>query len=403
MAIATDAAAGGGLSGADRKALDIRSVDGATTPSVTMVEIEFAGDLAGRLGTGALKRAQVTIELTGGGPATVITDRKASSKPKEGRSGTNGRFDVVRTDRGMLVLVEELPRAPETVKVSTLVSAASGRVARGAVSDVLIHALTDHLVPGDSTDAKVRDAEKDIDNATKTVEDLDQQIDKAKDKIAKAKHDLRTADSDEEEENAKARLKKFEEKRQALEAQRAGELDYISAKRRWIDELRGVGSAAPPPQCRDGRDNDNDALVDHPADPGCVDPNDNDEKNESVPLSCPVPGQFRQTVAGVNTPLTNTVTSFGLSKQGTGQLVLTEPVAGPMGGPAALPGNICGADVNVNYDWIVFSDGDPYGLPDPPPGDQTFRITIFAQNPNGSGNPGGTDGSMSLSLGTAKN
>lgn len=40
---------------------------------------------------------------------------------------------------------------------------------------------------------------------------------------------------------------------------------------------------APPPQCSDGIDNDGDGKTDHPADPGCTSPEDDDEKNP-----CPV-------------------------------------------------------------------------------------------------------------------
>lgn len=36
---------------------------------------------------------------------------------------------------------------------------------------------------------------------------------------------------------------------------------------------------SPPPACADGLDNDGDGLVDHPADPGCVFPNDDSEAN----------------------------------------------------------------------------------------------------------------------------
>jgi hypothetical protein len=37
---------------------------------------------------------------------------------------------------------------------------------------------------------------------------------------------------------------------------------------------------APPPQCSDGKDNDGDKKIDYPADPGCVNPDDNDEYNK---------------------------------------------------------------------------------------------------------------------------
>lgn len=44
---------------------------------------------------------------------------------------------------------------------------------------------------------------------------------------------------------------------------------------------------APPPQCSDGIDNDGDGKTDHPADPGCTSPEDDDEANPCS--SCPQP------------------------------------------------------------------------------------------------------------------
>ena len=41
----------------------------------------------------------------------------------------------------------------------------------------------------------------------------------------------------------------------------------------------------PPPECRDGQDNDNDGLIDFPADPGCTDMNDDDETDPPPPLA----------------------------------------------------------------------------------------------------------------------
>jgi hypothetical protein len=42
----------------------------------------------------------------------------------------------------------------------------------------------------------------------------------------------------------------------------------------------------PVPQCRDGADNDGDGLIDHPADPGCSNPDDNNETNNAPVPQC---------------------------------------------------------------------------------------------------------------------
>jgi hypothetical protein len=42
---------------------------------------------------------------------------------------------------------------------------------------------------------------------------------------------------------------------------------------------------SPPPQCRDGDDNDGDGRTDHPADPGCTSPDDDSEADEPT-LAC---------------------------------------------------------------------------------------------------------------------
>ena len=52
-----------------------------------------------------------------------------------------------------------------------------------------------------------------------------------------------------------------------------------------VDDISLVPVASAPPACRDGIDNDGDGLSDYPADPGCVDADDNDESNPP-PAAC---------------------------------------------------------------------------------------------------------------------
>jgi hypothetical protein len=60
-----------------------------------------------------------------------------------------------------------------------------------------------------------------------------------------------------------------------------------SGSRKWnfaAVEIKGADNAPPPvAACGDGLDNDNDGKIDFPADPGCVDANDNDETDAPPP------------------------------------------------------------------------------------------------------------------------
>jgi hypothetical protein len=47
-----------------------------------------------------------------------------------------------------------------------------------------------------------------------------------------------------------------------------------------------IPSPPPVPQCRDGRDNDGDGKTDHPADPGCASPDDDDEGDDPPGAQC---------------------------------------------------------------------------------------------------------------------
>jgi hypothetical protein len=129
LALLAPAAASAGLSKPERKAVDIASIDAESTGDAAFAEIGFKGGIEEELGTGGLKRARVTIELVpGSGPTTAITDEKASRKPREGRSGTDGRFEVVRNGRTILLLVEDLPVPVTQIVVTTSGPAgASGR------------------------------------------------------------------------------------------------------------------------------------------------------------------------------------------------------------------------------------------------------------------------------------
>src|SRR5687768_8173607 len=88
LASLAPATAEGKLSKPERRAVDISSVDGASTSSAMLAEISFAGKLGDALGRGALRKAQVRVELlTASGQATVITEGGAPRRPRQSRTG----------------------------------------------------------------------------------------------------------------------------------------------------------------------------------------------------------------------------------------------------------------------------------------------------------------------------
>jgi hypothetical protein len=345
----------------ERKAVDVKKIEGSSGPNATLVEIRFKGDVAEELGTGGLKKARTTVELRpAAGPTTTITDRKSSNKPKEKRTGTKGPFNVVRNEKATTILVEQLPGPIEEVEVVTSGPAGSRAEIRG-VSIETFDKLVSKLGSLDSP------------------ADIRGEIEDAEDRIDELKDDGSGDPEDREE---------------------------IETLEGWVEYLDSVLAELPPAaQCNDGLDNDNDGDYDFApgelgSDAGCVSADDNDEKDETLPITCPAQGARTSPFAVINTPQSNAFTSFILSTASTGQQVLNAPVAGTSSAPAPLPGDICGPGVDVTYQWVVFTDGDPFSLPDPPPGDHGFCLFLDVRNPAGSGNTGGQDASLIFAVGT---
>ena len=376
-----------------------------------MVDIGFRGNIADALGAEGLKRAQVTVELIpSSGPATVITDRRSSDRPDEDRSGTGGRFDVVRNGNRIVVLVEEQPAPPATIEVTTSgpggelpLKARLGGLGSVGAFDFFSGALGEIYADRDETEGEYQRNLRRQRDVNELLDEADEKLDDLNDKIAKAERAHNRAETPKARRRAKEQLETlkelFESKRQSLTGLRR-ELVLL---KRWESAMTGLPVKGSP-QCSDEVDNADleDTIVDYPIDPGCESLADNDEKDEPVPVNpCPAPGQFKGAISTINTPLTNTVGSFSLRKAGAGTLLLSQEVSGSSGGPMTVPGEVCGPGTNVTVEWDVYADGTALGFPDPPPGDQAVRVEVIAQNPFGSGNAGGQDGSMVLALGTA--
>lgn len=399
-AAAALALGGPGLTKTERKAVDIVSVDAATTPSAALVEIGFKGKIEDELGTGGLKKARVTINLeTASGPPTVITDRGRSERPREGRNGTQGRFDVIRDGRGMLLLVEALPAHVRRLTVTTSGPGAPAR-ARGES----LGGFDEEEEVLDDEPPTCEELKWDLDEANEVLGSLEDQLEEAErmtddllDRLHRAQRDLSRAQSGEEATAARKEIDRLKKKLEENVAQRKRLRDMIKAQRRWIKELKkAIDScgAQPPPataQCSDGIDNPDpeDTIVDFPTDPGCLEPADNDEKDNKLSFSCPPDSATAAAFIDVNTPATNSIVGHALSRASDGMVLHTENTSGHTG-TVDLGTSVCGAGITVTLEDGACANA-PSGpgvggtLPPitPPAGDTTFRFALRASNPAG--------------------
>jgi hypothetical protein len=390
------------LTRAERNAVDIKRVDAKSTDSAALVELYFKGRIADKLGTGELRRARVRIELVPAtGARTVITDRGTSRRPREGRRGTPGRFDVIRNGRRMLLLVERLPRAVERVVVTTSGPAREGRLARGdPLQDVFDELAREafHIDTPADAERELRTIESELEDHEVALERLDARAEQTIEELHQAQQELNRAETGADSRAALMKIKRLKDHLRDLTYSRTAVRGEIKLRRRWRVALRKVAAAFR--QCNDRVDNDGDGATDL-ADPGCVDAADNDEEDKVLPLTCPAPGGSTSPFAIINTPKTNELRSFVLRRVSSNAEVLTVAVGGSSGGPAPLPGEICGAGVTVSYQWVIYENGAPFGLPNAPPGQVSICVFIEADNPAASGNPGGQDASLRLATGTA--
>ena len=109
------------LTKAEKKAVDIKSVKGASTATAAFVDIRFKQDLEDLLGTRGLRNATLKVKFVpaAGGKATKITETGPSDDAETLRRGTKGPADVVRAGRTFTVVVSKLPAVAGKVVVTT--------------------------------------------------------------------------------------------------------------------------------------------------------------------------------------------------------------------------------------------------------------------------------------------
>jgi hypothetical protein len=129
-------------------------------------------------------------------------------------------------------------------------------------------------------------------------------------------------------------------------------------------------------------------LADHPADPGCVDPLDNDEKDIRFDATCPLDNGTVAHTIDVNTPSANTIAGGRLTS-GTGETIAAATGLGP-DGPRPLSTSICGPETMTVFSYGAgpFAPTELFGVFSPPAGQTGARFVLEITNPPG-GAPGG--------------
>lgn len=372
------------LNKAERKAVDIKKVDGASTATAAYVEIKFRGEIEELLGTRGLRRARLKVKFVpaGDGKATTITESGPTAEPEKLRRGTKGFSKVQRAGRRIAVVVRGLPAVAGKVVVTTL-----GRRKIDRQRAKLRQLETEEQV----------ELELDRTDATSgrlavALSDANYKAYATQERIAQAKAD-----------GERKKRRKQQAKLAALNLQRAALSDRVETFELWTKivekALRSVAKRA----CNDGVDNDEDSLTDFgfDKDPGCVMPLDNDEGDVSMNITCPSPGDTETVSAALTFVQPNQLERFILSlppvEPDEPRLQIVDaPVTAASGGPYPIDTGVtqlCNPDFDVFYGYILYTDGLPAGA-------YGLRVALTIEN-NGD-YPGGSTLPFLLSAGTTR-
>ena len=398
--IATAPGSAMALTRAERKATDVTRIAGASTATAAYLEIRFRGAFEDRLGRGGLQDARVAVKLVPAtGAATVITVSGPSDAPEKRRRGTKGVSEIVRDGRSLLMLVKGLPAPIDEVVVTSLGRGKKDRL-RTRIGALRTEAeLEFGLELTDAAIAKLRDRlELANYNAYATAE----RIRALKQKLERARKPARIRRLRAKLAKQRAKLAKLNETRAGLAAR-----DELLAA--WLKVLEGALRDAATYECADGVDNGDpeDTAADFGVDLGCVMRLDIDEADVAMPLTCPPKGQAASVSGTITTSQSNVIERFIIYKLNPRPGFEVDPledapVTATSGGPFHLPGDLCGQYIELSYSYRVYSDGTPFGAPDPPPGEYALTVSVTAQSRADSSNPGGQDAGVRLAAGTTR-
>jgi hypothetical protein len=375
------------LTKAERKAMDAKAVDAASTAKSGFAEIRFGGPIGERLGRGDLRNGSVKVRFVpASGKATTITERGPSGAPTTRRRGSKGTFDVARDGRRLLFFVKNLP-APAARVVVTTKGPPKLDTLRG--QPPFLDQESELEVELEQTDRSGVAAQTKLSNAELNASDTSA-------RIRKLKRALNRANSRKKARKVRKKLRRQQAKlvrQRALQVRTAARLAILDE---WIKALEADLRGPATRQCDDGGDNDGDSLADFgfDKDPGCIMRPDNDEVDVPMPLTCPSPGGSASVTGTIPIAAGNTLERFVISLPPTGPgeprlAIVDAPVSGPSGGPYPLETGITQL-CNYEFDFVygyVFTNG-------------SLRVTVSVQN-NG-GFAGGEQLQMRLAAGTSR-
>ena len=383
------------LKPAQRKAITVKTIDGASTATSAFVEITFKGDFAGLFGTKGLRKGAVKVKFVPtSGKKTKITETGPADDPVTTRRGTKGFSETARAGHTFSVLVRGLKAPAGKVVVKT--------TRRGKKVDKMAAPLRTPVTE-DELDSEIDRANLIFGDAIDKQTDAEYARSARLDKIALLKEDLKNAKTRAEKRKLRKKLAKQNAKAAHLKDVAKAQGAKVDVLDRWIKLLEKALKGPAARACNDGADNADpeDALADYGADPGCVMSLDADETDVGMPLTCPTPGNSTSAVGTIRIPLGLKLDSFyvSLPPLAAGEPrdgLIDAPVTAASGGPypvtwyKQLP---CGPEIDMAYSYALLpASQGTFGL----------RVAITADSPSSTQNQGGRHLALRLAVGTSR-
>jgi hypothetical protein len=381
----------------ERKAVTVKSIDGASTATSAFVEITFKGQFEELFGTKGLRKGSVKVQFVpASGKKTKIIETGPADEPERLRRGTKGFSASVRAGRTFSVLVRGIKATAGRVVVKT--------TRRGKKVDKQKAPLSTPVTEAE-LDLELDEADLMFGEATDRRTDAQYGMYDRRDRIALLKDELNAAKTRAEKRKIRKQLSKLKAKVAELRGIARAETAKIELIERWIKILDKAIKGPAARECNDGVDNGDpeDSLVDFGVDPGCVMRLDAEEVDVGMPLTCPTPGNSTAAVGTITIPLAYKLDSFyvSLPPPAPGEPrdgLIDAPVTAARGGPypvkwyKALP---CGPEIDMSYSYAVFTAGAPQGK-------YGLRVAVSAQSPSTTQNQGGRRLSLRLAAGTSR-
>jgi hypothetical protein len=387
------------LTRAERKAVTVKVIDGASTATSAFVEITFKGQFDEMFGTKKLRKGSVKVQFVpASGKRTTIIETGPADEPERTRRGTKGFSESVRSGRTFSVLVRGLKAAAEKVVVTTT---RRGRKKVDKQKAQLSTPVTEAELDLELDEVNLMFGEA-IDNKT----DAEYARTARLDRIALLKKDLDKAKTRAERRKVRKKLAKQKAKAADLRRTIKAEGAKIELIARWTKILEKALKGPAARECNDGVDNGDpeDSVVDFAGlDPGCLMQLDADEDDVGMSLTCPSPGETATTSGTITIPVSYKLDSFyvslpPLAPDEPRDGLIDAPVTADSGGPypvtwhKQLP---CGSEIDMSYGYAVFTAGAPQG-------EYGLRVGLTAESPSTTQNQGGQRLSLRLAAGTSR-